>query len=171
NIDILICREMGKNISGTGFDTNVIGRLSINGEEEFENPNVTRLVVFDLTDESHGNALGIGLADITTKNVVDKIDFEATYTNILTSTFLRRGKLPVVMHSERRAVEAALQTCWLHDISRVKLMIIKNTLDLEYIYISKAIWEQIKDRDSIEPCGELRKITFDKEEKMQPMFG
>ena len=162
NIDVLISREMGKNISGTGFDTNVIGRLNINGEEGFEAPNITRIVVFDLTEESHGNALGIGLADITTKELIDKIDFKSTYANIVTSTFLNRGKIPIVMVSQQRAVETALKTCWQNDPREIKMIFIKNTLDLENIFISEAVWDEIKNRKTIEICSPWETVDFNK---------
>lgn len=76
DLDIVVTQEMGKNISGTGFDTNVIGRLHINGEKEMLKPRIKRLLVFDITEESHGNALGVGLADITTRFLVDKINYK-----------------------------------------------------------------------------------------------
>ncbi len=92
-IDVLIVDEMGKDISGAGMDTNIIGRIYIDGEEEPEKPKITRIVVTDLTEKTHGNAIGIGLADLITRRLFSKIDFNATYQNAITSTFLHRGKI------------------------------------------------------------------------------
>jgi len=88
DLDVVIAQEIGKNISGTGFDTNVIGRLYINGEKEIVKPRIKRLIVFDITEESHGNALGIGLADITTRHLVNKINYKDMYANTITSALL-----------------------------------------------------------------------------------
>ena len=166
-LDVVIAQEIGKNISGTGLDTNVIGRLYINGEKEIEKPNIKRLVVFDITEESHGNALGIGLADIVTKQLVNKINYKDMYANTITSTFLSRAKVPITADSEKEAVEIAVKTCWKLKTSDIKLLIMKNTLDLEYLYVSKAAWEEIKDNEKIETCGDWGKLSFDNEGKMK----
>ena len=167
NLDIVITQEMGKNISGTGFDTNVIGRLYINGEKEIVKPRIKRLIVFDITEESHGNALGIGLADITTRHLANKINYKDTYANTITSTFLNRAKVPIIADSEKEAVEIAVKTCWKLVQSELQLLIMKNTLDLEYLYVSKAAWDQIKDDKNIDACGEWEKLTFTKNGKMK----
>ncbi len=167
DLDVVIAQEMGKNISGTGLDTNVIGRLYINGEKESMKPFIKRLIVFDLTEESHGNALGVGLADITTKHLVDKINYKDTYANTITSTFLNRAKIPIVADCEKEALEIALKTCWELEPDDIKLLIMKNTLDLEYLYVSKAVWEEVKDDKNIEPCGEWENLLFNENGKMK----
>ena len=167
NLDIVITQEIGKNISGTGFDTNIIGRLDINGEKEIAKPEIKRLLVFDITEESHGNALGIGLADITTRHLVDKINYKDMYANTITSTFLNRAKIPITTDSEKEAVEIAVKTCWRLEQSDLKLLIMKNTLDLEYLYVSKAVWDEIKDNEKIETCGDWEKLSFTKNGKMK----
>ena len=166
DIDIVITQEIGKNISGTGLDTKVIGRFYINGEKEIEKPNIKRLVVLDITEESHGNALGIGLADIATKQLVNKINYKDMYANAITSTFLNRAKVPITVDSEKEAVEIAVKTCGKSEQNNLKLLIIKNTLDLEYLYVSEAVWNEIKDNKNIESCGYWRKLTFGKNGKM-----
>ena len=166
-IDVVIVQEIGKNISGTGFDTNVIGRLYINGEKESMKSMIKRLIVFDLTEESHGNALGIGLADITIKGLVNKINYKGMYANTITSTFLNRAKIPIIADSEKEAVEIAVKTCWKLKQSDILLLIMKNTLDLEYLYVSKAAWEKIKDNKNIETCGDWEKLSFDENGKMK----
>jgi hypothetical protein len=100
DIDVLIVEKIGKNISGTGMDTNIIGRLKIQGEPEPENPRITRIVVLGLTQETKGNAYGIGLADFTTKAVVDGIDYKGMYANAMASTFIERVKIPVIASNE-----------------------------------------------------------------------
>src|SRR5438477_127004 len=99
---------MGKEISGTGMDTNVLGRVRIAGERELTRPRGQHVLVLDLTDASHGNAIGIGLADLTTERVVAKVDRRATYINGITSGFLERGKIPITLSNDREAVETAL---------------------------------------------------------------
>ena len=167
DLDIVVTQEMGKNISGTGFDTNVIGRLYINGQKEIVKPRIKRLIVFDITEESHGNALGIGLADITTRHLVNKINYKDMYANTITSTFLNRAKIPIIADSEKEAVEIAVKTCWKLEQSELQLLIMKNTLDLEYLYVSKAAWDKIKDDKKIDACGEWEKLTFTKNGKMK----
>ena len=167
DIDVAIALEMGKNISGTGLDTNVIGKLDINSEKEPDYPRINKLVVFDLTEASHGNALGIGLADITTKKLVDKINFQDTYANTITSTFLNRAKIPITMNSEKEAVEIALKTCWKTDPNYLKILIMKNTLDLEYLYVSQAIWDDIKNDSQIEASGDWENIIFSQEGNLE----
>jgi len=142
-IDILVVQEMGKDISGTGLDTNIIGRMYINGAREYSRPKVKRLIVLDISEASHGNAIGIGLADITTKKLVDKIDFNDTYKNIITSSFLRRGKIPLTMDSEKEAFELAEDTCWLGEGEIPGVVIIKNTSQLEELYVSAPLLKDI----------------------------
>lgn len=166
-IDVAITQEIGKNISGTGFDTNIIGRLYINGEKEAKKPKIKKLVVFDITEESHGNALGIGLADVTTRELVNKINYKDMYTNAITSTFLNRAKIPITADTEKEAVEIAIKTCWQPNQKDLKLLIMKNTLDLEYLYISEAIWNEIKDSKKFEICGNWEHLSFNSGGKMK----
>ena len=159
-IDVCLVQEMGKNISGTGLDTNVIGRLDINGEQESGKPTISKIVVFDITEESHGNALGVGLSDVTTRKLVNKINFNITYANTITSTFLNRAKVPITAETDREAVEIALKTCWQPDRNKVKLLYIKNTLELEYLYVTENIWNDIKENRNIQSCGDWEHLSF-----------
>lgn len=111
-LDVLIVDELGKDVSGAGLDPNIIGRMYLFGVEEPKQPKITRIAVLDLTEKTQGNAAGIGLADITTQRVVDKIDYPTTHTNIVTSTFLLRGKLPVYFPDDEKAVAAAIRTSY-----------------------------------------------------------
>lgn len=170
NIDVCLVQEMGKNISGTGLDTNVIGRLDINGEKEVGKPKINKLVVFDITEQSHGNALGVGLSDVTTRKLVNKINFVTTYANTITSTFLNRAKIPITAETEREAVEIALKTCWQPDLNKVRLLIMKNTLDLEYLYVSESIWHDIKNNKNIKSCESWEQLSFTNDGEMKIRF-
>lgn len=170
NIDVCIVQEMGKNISGTGLDTNVIGRLGINGEKEVGKPRINKLVVFDITEQSHGNALGVGLSDVTTRRLVNKINYQDTYANTITSTFLNRAKIPITAETEKEAVEIALKTCWQVDREKIRFVIIKNTLDLEDLYVSESIWDDIKENKDIKSSGDWEELSFTHDGKMKIAF-
>ena len=138
NIDILIIDQMGKDISGVGLDTNIIGRMKVGDNNEPEYPNITNIVISDLTDASHGNALGVGLGDIITQRLFDKIDLQATYANVITSTFLERGKIPIIAKTDSEAINFAIRTCGPINIEDMKIVRIKNTLKLDEFYANKA---------------------------------
>ena len=134
-IDVLVLDEIGKEISGTGMDTNVVGRLGIAGVAEPATPRVRRIVVLGLTEASHGNALGIGLADVTTRRFQRQVDHEVTNANVLTSTFLERGRMPLVAADDAEALRWAVHTCGAaaRDAAVVR---VRNTLALETLLLS-----------------------------------
>lgn len=152
-LDVLIVDEMGKDISGVGIDSNITGRIRIRGESDLSMPDITNIVVTDLTEASHGNALGMGLADFITNNLYNKIDFKATYENVLTSTFIERGKMPIVAETDRQAAEYALRTSGSIDISKARIIRIKNTLQLDEIFVSEPILDEIKGQSRIKVLG------------------
>ena len=154
-LDILVIDAFGKNISGTGVDTKVIGRIGIHGVEEPETPRIRTIVLCDLTDESHGNAIGTGLADIITRRVFEKVDFRVTAENVVTSTFLERGKLPLVAETDTTALEYALRSLGLCNCEKVRLIRIKNTLNLSDLFVSASAYEQIREREDVEVMGEF----------------
>ncbi|MEA1964140.1 MAG: lactate racemase domain-containing protein [Candidatus Aerophobetes bacterium] len=160
-LDLLIVDEIGKNISGTGMDTNIIGRLMIRGEKEFEKPQIDKIVALDVTPESHGNAQGMGLADITVKRLVDKIDYKATYANVLTSGFLNRANIPPTFGTDKEAIATALETFRRIDPAKARVVRIKNTLLLEKVYISEVLLKEAKEREDIVIIGEINEMTFD----------
>jgi hypothetical protein len=166
-LDALIVEQMGKNISGTGMDTNVIGRMLLPGVKEPEQPGVARIVCLDLTDQTHGNANGVGLADIITRRLFSRIDFKATYANVFTTTFLNRANIPVIMESDRDAIEAALEVQRLENPSRARVARIKNTLDLGEIQISASLLEEFGKHPDIEPVDEPEPMRFDAEGRLQ----
>jgi hypothetical protein len=149
-IDVLLIDRMGKNLSGAGIDTNIIGRIKIFGQPEPEKPDIRSIVVSDLTEESHGNAIGIGLADVITKRLFDKINFEVTNKNVATSSFLERGKIPIVAENDKSALLLALRNCGLVEEGAERIIRIKDTLHLDELYVSNTVLEELKDDPLIE---------------------
>lgn len=137
HLNVLIVDQMGKNISGSGMDVNVIGmHRRLGGTPTL---NYETLVVLDLTDESKGNALGIGYADLTTKKLVDKIDFQNTYKNALTTGFLGSVKVPCVIPTEQEVIKTA---CGFYQPATCRVVRIKDTKHLEYMWISEPLLEE-----------------------------
>jgi hypothetical protein len=162
-IDVLVVDEMGKDISGSGLDTNVIGRIRIRGESEPSAPLVKSVIVTRLTPASHGNAVGVGLADAITRELYDAIDFGAMYENGLTSSFSERMKVPYVAETHEQALRAGIRFAALHaDAGRAlelaRIVRIRNTLDLGVIHVSPAAAEALAGRSDVEigePLGSL----------------
>ncbi|MCC9295201.1 DUF2088 domain-containing protein [Clostridium sp. WLY-B-L2] len=143
NLDVLVIKEMGKNISGVGMDPNVIGRMRINGIPD-EEGTASRIAILDLTEGSEGNALGMGIADVTTKRLYDKVDIQKTYMNTITSGFLERCFIPVVAPTDKEAIRIGLQTCGRAVSERTaRIMLIESTLELSQIYISSALLPEV----------------------------
>lgn len=132
-LDVLVVCWMGKDLSGTGLDTNIIGKYRRNWGNPV--PNYQRIVVLDLTDASHGNATGVGFADVITRRLADKIDLEATILNCVTAGNFNGAKLPIVRATDREAIDLALSG---FDPANVRLAVIESTLSLESLWISDA---------------------------------
>jgi hypothetical protein len=159
--DVLIVREIGKNISGVGMDPNVTGTWATTyGSGGIKKQ---RTVVLDLTGKSHGNALGIGKADTTTMRLFHKIDFTALYPNVLTSTVLETSKIPMVLESDEMAIKAAIKTCTGIDRGKARIVMIRNTLCLNEIMISEAMMEEASGMPEIEVLEEPRALHFDRD--------
>ena len=164
-LDLLVVEEIGKNISGVGMDTNVTGRFWMPGESDPDAAKIDKIVVLDLSPESHGNAIGIGLADLTTRRVFDKIDYPSTYVNCLTQGTCATGKVPIWLPSDRDAFDTALRIMGPIDRAKARVMIIRNTQELEHIWISESLAEAVK-KDKrlakrVELLGEPREVQFD----------
>jgi hypothetical protein len=159
-IDVLFVDALGKNYSGTGMDTNVIGRFRILGIEEPESPNAKYVVVSRLSDESHGNALGIGLADFTTERLFEAIDRKTTNANVMTSTFVERAKIPMVLENDREALQAAMRANWGVAGEETRFVRIPNTLHLEYVYLSENLVEEALENCNVEVVGEAAELEF-----------
>ena len=160
-IDVLLVDRMGKDISGVGIDPNITGRIGVSGEHDPAAPAVRAMAVFDLTEASHGNALGVGLADVITRRLAAKIEHAATYANVVTSGFLERGKIPIAAATDRDAFAVALRSCALSN-GRPRIIRIQDTLHLEDIYVSPAILDEVRGRSDIalvEPDAEMFDAT------------
>lgn len=163
DIDVLVVDEMGKNVSGTGMDTNIIGRMMIRGVPEFARPNVRIIVVRDLTDESHGNGAGIGLADVITARGARKLDLRATYINGLTSGIggVQRVRLPIVMPTDVDAICAGVLTCGRGDPENVRLVRVRNTLEVGTIEVSESLLPDVHANPRLEVVGAAAAFDFD----------
>ncbi|MCK6258878.1 nickel-dependent lactate racemase [Fictibacillus sp. KIGAM418] len=151
-IDVLIVDEIGKDISGDGMDPNITGRYAT--PYAFGGPKVSRIAVLGLTEKTHGNANGIGMADMTTRALVDSIHWEKGYANALTSTVINVIKVPMVLESEEMAIQAAIKTCNAYDLTKARVVRIKNTLELEHIWISESLMEEAAGQKEIEVLTE-----------------
>ncbi len=136
-IDVLLVGELGKNYSGTGLDPNVIGRQRVETMPDLPRPIVTRLAVLDLSVETRGNGLGIGLADLTTDRLVAALDPKPMRVNSLTSNFLTRARVPISLPTDRDVIAASLDTCWRIDASEARLVVIPNTLELTALWVTR----------------------------------
>lgn len=166
-IDVLVVEQIGKDISGTGMDTNVVGRMMLPGVKEPDTPGVARIVALDLTERTHGNANGMGLADIITRRLFSKIDFKATYANAFTSTFLTRAYVPVIAETDRAAIEAAIEVQRLANPARARIARIRNTLDLARIQLSEPLFEEFKNHPLLEQVAPLAPLSFDGDGTLQ----
>lgn len=167
DVDVLIVDRMGKDISGVGLDPNITGRIGVAGQHDASGPSVRAMMVCELTEQTHGNAIGVGLADVITRRLFAAIDYEATYGNVITSSFLERGKIPVVADSDRSAFEMALRSCGHLPQGRERIVRIADTLHLEEVYVSPAIFEELAERQDVEAIGP-GPILFDESGRLAP---
>jgi len=169
-IDILIVDELGKNVSGTGFDTNVIGRcFSINNQKP-KRPKITRIFVRDLTEASHGNACGIGMAEYTTKRLVEKIDYPSTRINALTGMTPENGRVPIFFERDREALETAHYNSGVFNPKDLRIVWIKNTLELEYLFASQAFLNEARSNPRLEILSEPSDFPFDQNGNLIPKW-
>ncbi|SDC79033.1 protein of unknown function [Paenibacillus sp. UNCCL117] len=160
-IDVLVIDYIGKNISGDGMDPNVTGRYPT--PYAHGGPDVSKMVVLDLTPETKGNANGVGTADFTTQRLVDKTDLAATYANGLTSTVCAPTKIATTLENDYYAIKAAVKTCNILDYTRCRLVRIQDTLHLGEIEISVNLLEEAKLHPDIEVLTEAYDLTFNEE--------
>ena len=161
HFDILIVDEIGKEISGTGVDTKVVGRIMNTYEEECDTPRITRIIIRDLTQETAGNGVGIGLADFTTQRVIDKIDLQKLAINCITAASPEKGRIPIAMPTDRDAFEAALRTIGIWTPQKVKIVWISNSKKLEWLAASEAVIEDCRNRSDLKTAGQLFTLPFD----------
>jgi len=160
-IDVLIVDRIGKDISGDGMDPNITGRYPT--PYASGGPDIAKLVVLDLTEATHGNANGMGKADVVTRRLVDKTNFPMTYCNALTSTVFAPVMMPMVMECDRDAVAAAIKTCNARDLARARVVRIKDTLRLDDILISEALLAEAGANPRLAVVGEPAAMKFDGE--------
>jgi hypothetical protein len=160
-IDVLVVGELGKNYSGTGLDPNVIGRQRVETMPDLPRPVVTRLAVLDLSPETRGNALGIGLADLTTERLVRGIDPTPMRVNSLTSNFLARARVPLALPTDRDVITASLETCWRTHADQSRMVLIPNTLELTSFWVTEPMADEVAAHQELAVEGEFRPIPFD----------
>ncbi|MEL7555213.1 MAG: DUF362 domain-containing protein [bacterium] len=148
SFDVLIIDEIGKEISGAGFDTTIVGRYSspyIKG-----GPRIGKVAILDITDKSNGYGGGLGMVDFTTRRAVDKFDPEQTYPNTLTSTFTEGIKIPMTLKNEKQAIQACIKTCNTKTYEEAKVVRIRNTLCMEEILVSENMLDLVRTRQDME---------------------
>lgn len=161
-LDVLIIDEIGKNISGSGFDPNVVGRYA-NADIALtpRDPRITRIAILDVTPVSDGNGTGLGNADFTTERVFRKFNFIETYCNLLTSTTTLAAKIPMVLRNDRQAIQAAIKTSLIGDPRQVRLARIKNTLSVDRMLISENLVDEARSNPRTKIVGRAADLAFD----------
>ena len=167
-IEVLVVRQAGKNISGTGMDPNILGRLFIPRQpENFGGPDIALIALLDLTETTHGNANGMGLANVITARLAQKIDWQATYTNALTAGILgmQRTAMPITMPSDEQALQIALRNCG-YSAAEARLVLIQDTLTLDRLWVSPNLRAQVETHERLSVVEEMP-LAFDDAGAMQ----
>lgn len=162
-IDVLVIDEIGKNISGSGFDPNITGNKGVPG---WGGPSIQKIVVLDLTKETKGNATGLGGADVITMKLYRQIDIDSTYANVITSASLGGGAIPVIMNTSKEAIQLAVKTCLRVEPSECKIVRIKNTLEVAEIIVSEPLLEQVNTHVQMEAVGAPAPFQFNEDEQL-----
>ncbi|WP_058306519.1 nickel pincer cofactor-dependent isomerase, group 22 [Gracilibacillus massiliensis] len=160
-IDVLIIDEIGKNISGDGMDPNITGRYPT--PYAYGGPDVSKMIVLDLTEETEGNANGVGTADFTTQKLVDKMNREATYANGLTSTVVGPTHISTAMPTDKTAIQAAIKTCNILDFTKARVVRIKNTLEIGEIEVSENMIADVEQHENLEKTSDVYELSFDQD--------
>jgi hypothetical protein len=173
-IDLLIVDRMGKDISGSGMDTNVIGRdiagyISSIRSENPVTPRVGRIFVRDLTPASNGNGVGIGMADFTTARLVKTLNLQYTYMNALTSLGLQPAKIPIYFDNDREAIQAALASLAEPDAEKLRVVRIADTLNVERLQVSEACLRGMNGHAAGTSVGKARDMEFDAAANLLPL--
>ncbi len=168
--DVLIIDEMGKDISGAGFDTKVVGRILMPLlAEEPATPRIKRIVVCDLTDKTAGNADGIGIADFCTRRLVDKIDFPALHANALAGAEPEHARIPLTLDTDSCAIQAAIGSVGLIPAEELKVIRIRNTMQLERMQVSSAYLDAARRSEQLEILGPPEPLAMDREGNLRPL--
>ncbi|RJT05461.1 DUF362 domain-containing protein [Halococcus sp. IIIV-5B] len=161
SLDVVVFDRQGKDISGQGIDTNVIGRrpFAIN-EPAPERPDIKRIYVRDFTETTHGNAMGIGSADVVHRDIAAKLDASTTLINALTASTIRGVRLPPVVETDHAGLVAALSTIGVVDTETVRVVRAPDTMHLHRLYASTKLVELARDRDDLRVVEEPAPIEF-----------
>lgn len=159
--DVLVVDEIGKNYSGTGVDPNITGTFST--KYASGGVKVQRTAMLSLSEESHGNGLGTGLASAITKRIFDKLDLEKMYPNCITSTVLESARIPCVVSSDKEAMQICIRTCVNIDKNNVRIVRIPNSLHIEHIMLSEAYYDEVKKYPNLVIESEPEYLEFDEE--------
>jgi hypothetical protein len=162
-MDVLVIDEIGKNISGAGLDPNVTGRTSSNMPGFNSGPPIQRIIVRDLTEVTKGNATGIGVADVTTQRVGDKMDWTKTYLNVVTAGVLDGAKLPIVADTDRDAIGIGIRGCPGVDSDRARIVRIRNTLEMTSVWATETMIPEIEENSRLELMSDPFECIFDDE--------
>lgn len=136
-IDVLVVEQIGKDITGAGMDPNITGRMSVGKIKNFHGPDVKRILVLGLSDGTHNNGTGCGVADFITEEAYNSIELSSTYTNCIASGNPEAGKMPIIVKNEEEGLRAAIQTCANIDVNDAKIVRIQDTLHLVKIQVSE----------------------------------
>jgi hypothetical protein len=158
SLDVLVLDEIGKDISGAGFDCNVVGRY--HNRNAYSGPQITRVVTLDITDKSKGNGNGIGMTDYTTRRAFYKFIPEQTYPNAITSTASVSANMPMVFATDRQAIQMAIKSSYLRDFADVRLVRIKNTNKIESIFVSESLIEYCREHPNLKIEGKAMPFAF-----------
>lgn len=161
--DVLVIDEIGKNISGHGHDPNITGRSAVEDDSFKHVLDLSRMVILGLSEESHHNGNGIADADISTRRCLNDIDWSVVWTNVLTSNVIHCCKIPLYGNNDREAILIAVRTCISANLEQLKMVRIHNTLEMDCIEVSEALYEEIKDRPDVELLKGPYDWKFDKE--------
>lgn len=156
----MILDEIGKDISGTGMDTNVVGRVRFHGESEPDIPDITRIYARSITSASHGNGLGIGLADFVHREAVAGLDLADMYVNITTSGEPSRARLPFVVPDDLTTLILACSTTGVADSADLRVARIENTMEPDNLVVSEPVAHELAEREDI-LVGPLEPLTFE----------
>lgn len=167
DLDVLVVERIGKDVSGAGMDTNVIGRYEVLNADEPETPRIKRVLVLGLTEATHGNGQGIGLADLTTVDVLGALDLDQVYANALTSASLSKARLPVALPTDRLALRAAVSAIGPYDPETVRIAWIRDTAHLSEFRVSPALAADAPEHATV--VGRSRLTFEDGETRFEPV--
>ena len=169
NIDVLVIDQMGKEISGAGFDPNISGRNN-RGVEGFGDPKVQKIVVLSLSEKTKGNATGLGVADVITRRLYDAIDYSSTYANIITSCYLDGALVPIPMASDREAIQLAVKTLVRVIRGEERIVRIQDTLSIETISVSEPMLPEVENHPELSILENPEPFGFQQNGILPPMF-